>query len=415
MNRQALILTAVLISCFASVVRADDWPEFRGPTGQGHVTKGELPTTWGKDKNVVWKQNIPGKGWSSPIMVGGKVYLTTSVPPKDGSDRSLEALCLDAAIGKIVWEKEIFHQDGKKSPRIHGKNSHASPTPIMRDGRLFVHFGHQGTACLDLDGKVIWKNTSLHYGPVHGNGGSPILVDNALVFSCDGGDKRFIVALNVADGKELWKKERIVEASRKFSFSTPLLIEVNGQKQIVSPGSNIVCALDPANGNEIWRLRYNGYSVIPRPVYGHGLIFLSTGYDKSSLLAIRADGKGDVTETHLVWKTNEGAPHTPSPLLVGDELYLVSDSGTASCLDARTGRVHWQKRLGGNYSASPLFAGGKVYFQSEEGAGMVVAASKEYKLLAKNVLDERSLASAAASDGALFLRTEQHLYRIGAR
>ncbi len=415
MIRHVFALMTLLVPCFVAVVRADDWPEFRGPTGQGLVVKGDLPLTWDQEKNVVWKRAIPGKGWSSPVVVGGRVYLTTSVPAKDGSDQLLEALCLDASSGELLWEKEVFRQNGKKAPPIHGKNSHASPTPVVRGERLFVHFGHQGTACLDLAGKVLWRNTSLRYSPVHGNGGSPILVEDALVFSCDGGDKRFIAALNVADGKVRWKTERTGEASRRFSFSTPLLIEVHGQKQIISPGSNVVSALDPATGREIWRVRYDGYSVIPRPVYGHGLVFISTGYDRPSLLAIRADGKGDVTDTHVAWKTNKAAPHAPSPLLVGDELYLVSDGGQASCLDARTGQLHWQERIDGSYSASPLFAAGKLYFQSEQGTGVVVRADKEFKRLARNALKERSLASPAAADGALFIRTENHLFRIGTR
>lgn len=411
MNRPALALMTAIVFWFAPVAHADDWPEFRGPTGQGLV-KDKLPTTWSKDKNVIWKQEVPGKGWSSPVVVDGRVYLTTAVP-QDNRDQSLRALCLDAAKGNLLWEKEIFRENGKEAPRIHSKNSHASPTPLVRDGKLFVHFGHQGTACLDLDGKILWRNTTLGYAPVHGNGGSPILVEDMLVFSCDGGDKRFVVALNVADGKVRWKTPRTVEASRKFSFGTPLLIDVGGRPQIISPGSNVVCAYDPADGKEIWRVRYNGYSVIPRPVYGHGLLFIGTGYDRPTLLAIRPDGKGDVTDTHVVWKMTKAAPHTPSPLLVGEELYTIADNGVASCLNARTGEVFWQERLGGSYSASPLFAGGKLYFQSEQGMGVVLQAGKEFKLLAKNPLDERSLASAAAADGALFLRTETHLYRIG--
>ncbi|MGH7225545.1 MAG: PQQ-binding-like beta-propeller repeat protein, partial [Gemmataceae bacterium] len=403
----------LFVCLFATMARAD-WPEFRGPTGQGLVLKGKLPTKWDAKQNVSWKTTIPGKGWSSPIVAEGRVYLTTAVP-EDGGAQSLRVLCLDADKGDILWNKEVFHPDGKHVPRIHAKNSHASPTPLVRDGKLFVHFGHQGTACLDLDGKILWRNTTLRYAPVHGNGGSPILVEDLLVFSCDGGDQRFIVALNVADGKVRWKTPRAVEAAKKFSFSTPLLIDVEGRKQIISPGSNVVCAFDPADGKEIWRVRYNGYSVIPRPVYGHGLVFLSSGYDRPSLLAIRADGEGDVTDTHVAWKTSKAAPHTPSLLLVGDELYAVSDGGVASCFNARTGEVYWQKRLGGSYSASPLVAGGKLYFQSEQGTGMVLQAGKKFKLLAKNSLDERSLASAAAADGALFLRTEKHLYRIGTR
>ena len=414
MLRQVLILTAVSLSCSLDIVLADDWPEFRGPTGQGLVLKGKLPTSWSQDKNITWKQEIPGKGWSSPVVAGGRVYLTTAVPG-DGGDQSLRALCLDAAKGSILWDKEIFHQDGASSPSIHSKNSHASPTPLVRDGKVFVHFGHQGMACLDLDGNVLWRNTMLRYAPVHGNGGSPILVENMLVFSCDGADQGFVVALNTEEGSVRWKTSRTVEASKKFSFSTPLLIEAGGRRQIISPGSNAVCAYDPADGKEIWRVRYNGYSVIPRPVYGHGLVFICTGYERPSLLAIRADGKGDVTDTHVVWKTNKAVPHTPSLLMAGKELYMISDNGVASCLDAQTGAVHWQQRLGGNYSASPLLADNKIYFQSEEGTTVVVQTGKQFKLLAKNTLGERTLATPAATDGALFIRTEEHLYRIGPR
>jgi outer membrane protein assembly factor BamB len=414
MNRSALVLMTALVSCHAPLAHADDWPEFRGPTEQGIVLTGTLPTTWSKDKNVAWKQQVPGKGWSSPIVAGGRVYLTTAVPNANG-DQSLRALCLDAANGDILWDKEVFQQDNEQAPGIHEKNSHASPTPLVHDGKLFVHFGPQGTACLDVEGKILWRNTTNRYVPVHGNGGSPILVDDLLVFSCDGGDKRYVVALNISDGKTRWKTPRTVQVAKKFSFSTPLLIEVKGRNQIISPGSNVVCAYDPANGKEIWRVRYNGYSVVPRPVYGHGLLFISTGYDRPILLAIRADGKGDVSASHVVWKTTKAVPQSPSPLLIGEELYTVSDGGVAGCFDARTGKVHWQERLGGSYSASPLFAGGKLYFQSEQGTGVVLQAGKQFKLLAKNPLEETSLASPAAADGALFIRTETRLYRIGSR
>jgi outer membrane protein assembly factor BamB len=415
MKQPSFAVTAVLILFLAPVVRAEDWPEFRGPTGQGLVAKGELPTTWGKDKNLAWKQAIPGKGWSSPIVVGGRIYLTTAVPVKGSSDLSLEALCLDTSTGAILWEKEVFRQDGKSAPPIHSKNSHASPTPLLRGERLFVHFGHQGTACLNLKGEVIWKNISLRYIPIHGNGGSPILVEDLLVFSCDGGDQRFVAALDVGDGKVRWKTNRTLDTDRRFSFSTPLLIEVRGQKQVISPGSGGVTAYEPATGKELWWVRYNGYSVIPRPVYGHGLVFVCTGYDRPSLMAIRPDGQGDVTNTHVAWKTAKAVAHTPSLLLVGDELYMMSDFGIASCLDARTGEVHWQQRVGGNYSASPLCADSKLFFLSEQGDTTVVRAEKRFTLVAKNALGERSLASPAAAGGALFIRTDKHLYRIGDR
>ena len=285
----------------------------------------------------------------------------------------------------------------------------------MSGRRLYAHFGHLGTACLDLGGKVIWQQTELRYSPVHGNGGSPILVDDLLIFSIDGTDKQCVVALDAADGKVKWQTDRKSQAVKKFSFHTPLLIEVDGRRQVVSAGSDVAAAYDPKTGDEIWRVRYEGYSVIPRPVYGHGLLFLVTGYERSSLIAVRADGKGDVTDTHVAWRMTKDAPHTPSPLLVGDELYVVSDGGIASCLDAKTGHLHWSQRLGGAFSASPLAADGKVYFQNEAGVGCVVKAGTKYELLAKNDLTERTLASYAAADRALFIRTAQHLYRIEKR
>jgi outer membrane protein assembly factor BamB len=399
----------------AAACAADDWPEFRGPTGQGLLEKGGLPAEWSATRNVAWKQAIPGAGWSSPVLGGSRIYLTTAVRVPGSKDYSLRALCLDAGEGKVLWDEEVFKEDGAKAPGIHSKNSHASPTPVLHGDRLFVHFGHLGTACLDLKGKVLWRQTGLGYDPVHGNGGSPILVDDLLVFSIDGDDKQLVVALDTKSGDVRWKTDRKTTGPKKFSFHTPLLIEVDGKKQIVSAGSNMVGGYDPRTGAEIWRVRYNGYSVIPRPVYGHGLVFLSTSFDAPVLLAVRPDGKGDVTETHVAWRERKNAPNTPSPLLVGDELYVVSDRGIATCLDARTGKQHWQERLDGGFSASPLYADGKVYFQNEKGVGYVVKAGKQYDLLATNSLGERTLASYAAADGALFIRTEGHLYRIGAK
>ncbi len=396
------------------ISHAADWPEFRGPTGQGHANTTKLPSEWSATRNVAWKQPVPGRGWSSPSLSGGKIFLTSAVGEADGGPRGLRALCFDAKTGRQLWNTPLFEQDGR-APRIHNKNSHASPTPLVADGRVYVHFGHQGTACLDLKGKVIWKNTSLNYPPVHGNGGSPILVGDKLVFSCDGGSDPFVVALNKKTGKVIWNTPRFTTAKKTFSFSTPLLITVAGKQQIISPGSGAVCALDPKDGKEVWRARYGeGYSVIPRPVLGHGMIFIGTGYDAPIVMAIRVDGTGDVTDSHVAWTMKKGAPNTPSLLLVGEELYMVSDGGIASCVEAKTGKVHWQERAGGNYSASPLYADGKVYFQNEEGIGVVVKAGKEFQKLASNDLGERTLASYAADDDAFFIRTEQHLYKIRA-
>jgi len=402
----------IVIAFSAAAACAEDWPEFRGPTGQGISAARHVPVEWSGTKHVAWKQPVPGQGWSSPVLRAGRLYLTTATD-EEKAKLSLRALCLDAASGTILWNTEIFAVEAAKAPHIHNKNSQASSTPLVEGERLYAHFGHHGTACLDLNGKVLWRSTTLSYPPVHGNGGSPIVVDGALIFSCDGASDPFIAALDKATGKVLWKLNRHSEAKKKFSFSTPLLITVNGQPQVITAGSGVVYALEPKTGKEIWRVRYGeGYSVVPRPVFGHGLIYLSSGFDKPALLAIRPDGRGDVTDTHIAWKATRGAPNTPSPLLVGDELYMVADSGIVSCLDARTGREHWQERIGGGCSASPVFADGKVYVQTEDGTSVVLKAGKEFHKLATNPLGERSLASYAVGDGALFIRTEQHLFRI---
>lgn len=404
-----------LLGFMVASVSAGDWAEFRGPTGQGHATASKLPTQWSSSKNVAWKTSIAGLGWSSPIVVGDRIYLTTAVPTGDGEkkDQSLRTICLNAATGKSVWDKEIFLQDGKTAKPIHSKNSHASPTPISDGKHLFVHFGAQGTACLTLDGAAVWQNREFQYEMRHGNGGSPILVDNLLVFSCDGLDKMFVVVLDKSTGKVRWQTAREHKNGNKFSFGTPLLIEVNGEKQIVAPGTFHVAAYRPKDGSEVWRVDYGlGYSVIPRPVFGHGLIFLSSGYDTPVLMAIKPDGTGNVTETHVAWKTNKSAPHTPSPLLVGDQLYVVSDGGIATCFNAVSGEQIWQKRIGGNFSASPLFADGKIYLQSEQGDGIVLQPGSEYVELAKNEPAPCTFASYAVADGALLIRTETQLYRI---
>ncbi len=410
----ALVLT---VSCFAMAPAGaqDAWPEFRGPTGAGHATDDNLPVRWNQQENVQWRKKLPGNGWSSPVIVNDRIFLTTAVPIEDTEPvvYSLRAFCLAAESGEMLWNREVFRPLGVTASSIHSKNSHASPTPLINDEHVFVHFGNQGTACLDVDGQIVWKTTELQYDPRHGNGGSPILVDDKLIFSCDGSDQQFIVALDRNTGKVAWKTDRRTDADKGFSFTTPMHIVVDNRSMVISPGSDWVCALDPANGHEIWRAKYDGYSVIPRPIYGHGLVFISTSFDAPMVFAIRPNGQGDVTDTHIAWTLRKGAPHTPSMLLVKDAVYMVSDRGVASCVDAKTGETHWRERLGGNYSASPIHAGDKIYFQSEEGVGTVVRAAKTFEKLAENDLGERTLASYAIADGSIFIRSEKHLYRIG--
>lgn len=394
---------------------AEEWFEFRGPTGQGHSTGKALPIEWSPTEHVIWKTNIPGVGWSSPIVVRNKVYVTTAVSEESETspDQSLRLVCLDLDSGEILWNKEVFHQTKETAQRIHRKNSHASPTPISDGKVIYVHFGTHGTACLSLDGKVLWKTNELKYQMQHGNGGSPIIVDDKLVIICDGRGSNFIVALDRNTGKIVWKTERNVTGRKKFSFATPLLITVNGKKQIVAPGTDVISGHSPEDGKEIWHLDYTGYSVIPRPIYSHGLIFVTTSYDRPSLLAIRPDGKGDVTDTHLAWSNKSQIPHTPSLLVVGDNLYTISDKGIAQCFDAKTGKLIWKERVGGNFSASPLHANGKIYFQSEEGETTVIEAGKNYKELGRNHLNEPTLASYAVAGDTLLIRTKTQLYRIG--
>lgn len=413
MLRLTILIASLALAALANLTYAEDWREFRGPTGQGHYLGKALPIDWSVTKNVAWKQAIPGKGWSSPIVLDGRVYLTSAVPIDGSKDLSLQAICVDAAKGSIIWKKEVFRQESAAAPNIHKKNSHASPTPITDGKRIYVHFGHQGTACLDLDGKIVWSTKEHRYAPVHGNGGTPILVDNRLVFSTDGSDKQFVIALNTADGKVAWKTPRKTKVGQPFSFSTPLAIAVNGKIQIVSPASGAVMAYDADDGKEIWRVRYEGgYSVIPRPVYGHGMVYIGTGYNSPVVLAIKVDGKGDVTDSHVAWTLKKGAPHTPSLLLIDNELHAVSDGGIASCVDARTGKVHYQERVPGGYSASPFFADGRIYLQNEAGVTTVLRAGTTFEILATSDVKERTFASYAVVDGAIFLRSETQLYRI---
>jgi outer membrane protein assembly factor BamB len=401
---------AVLPAFISLAAHGADWPQFRGPDGQGHADVRDLPREWSTMHNVTWREEIPGNGWSSPIIQNARIYLTTAVQSSNGGNLSLRALCLDTHTGKTLWNTEIF-----STPAVQGhqKNSHASATPVTDGVRLYTHFGSYGTAALDLKGKVLWRNTSLKYSSVHGNGGSPILVGEALIFSCDGASNPFIVGLNKATGEVLWRTQRNTGAKKTFSFSTPLALAVDGRTQVISPTSGAVIAYDSKDGNEIWRVRYpEGYSVVPCPVSGHGLVYVSSAFDNPVLYAIRTDGRGDVTKSHVAWSISKGAPKTCSPLLVGDEVYFVSDAGIMTCADAKTGTVHWQERIGGNYSASPVFADGKIFAQSEEGVGTVLQPGKTFQVLAKNDLKERSLASYAIDEGVIYIRTAKHLFRV---
>jgi len=385
---------------------SQDWPAFRGPGGQGHATDLSVPREWSETLNVAWKTSVSGLGWSSPVIADGKVWLTTAVEQRG---ISLRLLGFDAASGQPLVNVEVFNVVAMRG-EINPKNSWASPTPIVDGDRIYVHFGADGTAAVRTDGTVLWKQR-FEYASQHGAGGSPILHGGLLIFSCDGSDAAFVVALDTQTGKVRWKTNRRFPFDQ--AYTTPLVVRVGDRDQLISVGAFRATSYDPLNGKEIWRVSYaDGFSNVPRPVFAHGLVYIATGFQQPSLLAVRPDGTGDVTKTHTAWKLSRGAPLTPSPLVVGDELYVVTDGGIATCLDARTGATIWQQRLGGTYSASPVFAGGSIYFSAEQGVTTVITPGREFRRLATNRLDGGLLASMAVSNGSLFLRTDSHLYRI---
>jgi outer membrane protein assembly factor BamB len=409
MLRFAALVMGVVMS---NACLAGDWLEFRGAEGKGYYTGKPLPTTWGVDKNVTWKTPIPGMAWSSPVAVEGKLILTTAVP--SGADYSLRTIAVDQALGKVIWDKEIFIEKTTETPQPHKKNSHASPTPVSDGKHVWVHFGHMGTACLDLAGNIIWQTQELQYHPVHGNGASPILVDDLVVFCCDGKDSTFVVALEQKTGKVRWKTDRKTGARLMFSFATCQLIEHKGTRMVISPASDYCMGYDPKTGAELWRVKYPapGWSLICRPLYAHGLLYISTGYVNQHMLAFPPEGTGDIT-SKITWQTKRNAPNTPTPIIVGDEFYMLSDSGFLTCMDAKTGKVHYAERLAGKaYSASMILADGKLFITSEDGIGQVLALGKEFKELAKSELGEKTFATFVPVDGALFIRTESQLYRF---
>jgi outer membrane protein assembly factor BamB len=400
------LASACLIASSAAVLPAEDWPQFRGPDGQGHSGERGVPVQWSETQNIAWKVPVPGRGWSSPVVVDGRVWLTTAAVL--GREASLRLMSFDAASGRQTSDVEIFRL--RNSALLNAKNSHASPTPIVEGDRVYVHFGAQGTAAVSTAGDVIWK-TRLQYESQHGNGGSPVLYGDLLIVNCDGFDEAFVVALDKRTGKTRWRTFRPEPWSQ--AYSTPLVIRVGDRDLVVSAGAFHAAAYDPQSGKEAWRVDYpDGFSNVPRPVYGSGLVFIATGFQQPSILAVRPDGKGNVTRSHIAWTLSRGAPLTPSPLLVGDDLYVVTDAGIASNVDPRTGSIRWQHRLGAAVSASPVFVDGRVYVLDEDGRTTVITPGATFHQIALNPLDGSTLASMAVASQSFFIRTATHLYRI---
>ncbi|MBP36220.1 MAG: serine/threonine protein kinase [Roseibacillus sp.] len=414
----ALIMTPPLSGTIALFVFSHsalaDWPQFRGPTGQGVSAARNVPSKWGLREGVTWKRKLPGKGWSSPVIGENKVIMT--VAREVGEEVILGVVAVDAQSGEIVWNRDLFIPGAAEAKKRHSKNGLASATPYLEAGVVYAHFGHMGSAALKLTtGEVIWKQ-EVKYQPVHGTGSSPVVVDGLMVFNADGASDPVIVALDRRKGEVIWKTPRSQKVKKTFSFGTPLVLEIDGRTQVISQASGKVAAYDPRDGREIWMVRYGeGYSVVPRPVFANGLLYVTTGFDRASLLAIRPQGaKGDVTDTHVVFKETRYIPKTPSFVESGGYLYLVDDTGSLTCRDAESGKMKWREKIPGNFSSSPVLIGNKLYLATEDGVAYVAEISpKGGKIVFELEMEERIFASPAIMDGALFLRSEEHLWKIG--
>jgi outer membrane protein assembly factor BamB/predicted GH43/DUF377 family glycosyl hydrolase len=415
------------VALISSARGQGNWPQFRGPTGDGVASSTKPPLRWSETNNIAWKVQVIGRGRSSPVLLGERVWLTTAVEQgvrrtRIGSDDmqvaehvSLRAVCLDRVKGTPLWEVTLFEVD--KPDPVHWLSSWATPTPVVETGRVYFDFGTFGTACLEAEtGRVIWKQ-QLRLDHQVGPGSSPVLCGQLLLLVRDGRDQQYVTALDKQTGQAVWKTNRppirTGSGDLRKSFSTPLLITLDGRIQIISSGAHWIVSYDPAAGAENWRVRHgDGFSIGSCPAFGHGLVFFSTGCFKPQLWAIRPDGQGDVTGTHVAWKTPRQVPVMSSPVLAGDEIYWVSDDGMACGADARTGQVHWQERLGGPHLASPISAAGRLYFFGQDGKTTVVKAGKQFERLAVNALDGAVTATPAFVGQAIYLRTDNHLYRI---
>ena len=411
--RSVLAAVAVLCSMSALASAGDNWPQFRGPTGQGHTDSTGLPLEWSETKNVVWKTPIHDRGWSSPVVWGEQVWVTTATP--DG--KKMYALCVDKATGKIVHDLLLF--ETPVPDKINAFNSYASPTPAIEQGRVYVHFGKFGTACLDTaTAKVLWQRRDLPCDHFAGPGSSPILLGRMLVLTMDGMDVQYLVALDKQTGNEIWKTHRSTDFGKldgdlRKAFSTPLLVERGGRRQLVICGAQAGNGFDVDTGKELWAVRYpGGFSNASMAVQAGDLALINTGFGKAKLWAVALDSRGDVTQ-QVKWKVDQDVPLRSSPIVIGPNVYMVGDTGVLSCLDASTGSRHFRQRMsGGNFSASPISDGTRIWLFDEKGTSRVIEAAQEYKELSVNKLDDGCMGSPAVSGKALFVRTKTALYRV---
>jgi len=392
------------------------WVQFRGPQSRGIANTINIPTQWGEDLGIQWKTAISGEGWSSPVIDDGLIWMTSAYD----EGKSLHAVCVDQASGKVLMNEKVIMTENV-GPK-HVQNGFASPTPVINDGRVYVHFGPRGTVCLDFEGNILWKRTDMDFDVPQGAASSPIIHKDKLILICDGTDEQYVAALDKNTGKTLWKTprqhhERISDKGGFFrmAYSTPLIVEVNGHNQILASGAEHAAGYDVETGEELWFHKHIGFSQVGQASHGNGFFYLvgSVSQDHFGIFAIKEDARGEVTSGDVVWSNPDGIGHVPTPLLAGKEIYVVTDDGTAQCIDALTGESVWRERLGGRFRASPIKSGNHIYFVNEEGDSTVVKAGRNFDKVATNKLEGLFLATPAISQTSLFLRSDKHLYRIG--
>ncbi len=429
-RRVCVVMTFVAAALGGGAAEAN-WPEFRGPRGDGTSTATNLPLHWSEQQNIKWQTPTHGRAWSSPVIWDQQIWMTTATT----NGHELFAICVDRDSGKIVRDLKLF--DVEKPQYAHPFNTYASPTPAIEAGRVYVTFGAPGTACLDTQtGQVLWSRRDLECNHFRGAGSSPILYGDLLILNFDGSDHQFVVAFDKQTGRTRWQTKRSIDfqdlgpdgqpemgGDYRKAFATCRVVPLDGQPTLLSQGSKALYAYEPLTGAGLWRVEERtSYSGSTRPVAGHGLVFVPSGFSSGQVLAIQPGRRGEVLdvktgtpgdrELRIAWRDKRNAPKKPSLLLLGDLLYAIEDNGTATCWEARTGKVVWSERIGGHYSAAPLAAGGRIYLFSEEGKATVIAAGREFKQLAENQLGDGFMASPAVSGNALYLRSRTQLYRI---
>lgn len=436
MRRAVLVVLAALVA--APLFAADlNWPQFRGPAGQGVTREAGLPLEWSDRKNVLWKTELPGRGHSSPIVWGNRIFLTTAIegevvpgakaikhfsdgqefahPDGVGADRkhTFEVLALDAATGQILWEKTAW--EGTPVDTRHRRGSFASPTPVTDGTLVFAYFGSEGLFAYDFDGNFVWSYAPGVVGTMGvGVGTSPLLYKDVVVLLCDedNGDRSYVVGLDKKTGKEVWRAARKIQVS----WATPVIVHANDRDELVTSGTEAIIAYDPATGKELWRMKGLESNAVPSPVAGDDVVVLSAGYPEKLAVAVRPGGAGDVSESRVLWKYTKGTAYVPSPILYDGYVYLMTDKGLLTCLDARTGELKYEGArppVPASFMASPIAADGKILIMSQDGDTFVIKAGPEHAVLRTNALGEPINASAAVSQGRIYIRGEKHLFAIG--